>query len=545
MNKRRASGNLVPKPYPVNYAATIVALVFSTLVTAVVWYLYYEKYFAGLTLNDAMDYAGIARNVAEGQGFISQYLTPLSLAHHGTPQPDMWRAPLWPLALAGFQKIFGFIDEASAIGTGFFFIATSPVIYLLAGQWFNHAVALGAVLLYTFSPQLLQFSISGMTEPMSVFFMTLLFLVLTARAANNRPGDFLLGFVLGLFYLVRYNALLFLPLIALFRVLQRKSPPAGTLAAVTTGFLLAASPWLIRNTLLFHNPLFSLQKYEPAMFTKTYPDYVMYILPQKIDVTGFIKSNSAEMLDKFSHNWQEFLSLAGTPEFWGTGTAVLFLFFLPALFRDRKITGYKILMASLFGVQLAALLVIHFIPRLFLIFTPLLIIAGLGSLWLALHSLPGMHSLPGRNTRAGAAGRVPWHSVAVMLVAALLSFGGQNFLINPQEDTPGKERNLFPHALAALSAKTGGDDLILTNEGHIVSWYGNRYACKIPFSVEMLPEIQKINPVGAIFISNRILWHMPEADASWKRLFYQHPPELYDFYLYRVFEDKGLLYIKK
>lgn len=341
-----------------------------TVIAAVAWYLYYNKYFIGLTLNDAMDYAGIARNVAEGEGFVSQYLTPLGMVHHGAPQPDMWRAPLWPLALAGFQKIFGFIDEASALGSGFFFVFTAPLVFLLARRLFNNVVAIASVLLYVASPQLLYYSISGMTESMSVFFMVLVFLALLSPLTINRFGDVLLGFAIGLFYLTRYNALLFLPFIALYRACQWPKRGLGPVLRVALGFLLAASPWFIRNTVLFGSPLFSLQKYEPAMFTESYPGYVMYVLLEKINVAGFILHNKNEMMDKVWNGWHEFLSLAGGQEFWGVAPLVAMLFLLPVFWANRKAAAFKALVAVLFIAQLAVLLVIHFIPRLFLIFSP-------------------------------------------------------------------------------------------------------------------------------------------------------------------------------
>jgi len=80
--------------------------------------------------------------------------------------------------------------------------------------------------------------------------------------------------------------------------------------------------------------------------------------------------------------------------------------------------------------------------------------------------------------------------------------------------------------------------------GHLVSWYGDRYACKIPYSVEMVPEIKKRADLGAAFISDRILWHMPEADRSWKQLWYQNPTVLHGLKLYKRVKGKGSIYLK-
>jgi 4-amino-4-deoxy-L-arabinose transferase-like glycosyltransferase len=512
----------------------LTAALAAAVIAAAVWYMYYKQYFIGLTLNDAMDYAGIARNVAEGEGFISQYVTPLGMAHHGVPQPDMWRAPLWPLALAGFQKIFGFIDEASALGTGFFFVFTAPLVFLLARQLFNHVVAAGSVLLYIASPQLLYYSISGMTESMAVFFMVLMFLVLASSPANSRAGDILLGFVTGLFYLARYNALLFLPFVALFRALQGKKTAPVAAARVALVFLLTVSPWLARNTILYGSPLFSLQKYEPAMFTGTYPDYVLYVLMDKINVREFIINNMAQIAEKAAAGWQEFLSMAGGQEFWGTAPVLVVLFVL-LFWADSRAAAFKGLVAVLFAAQLAALLVIHFIPRLFLIFTPLFIILGIGSLATVLYFLAGYMGNVGRRK-----GLKLCLGLAVVLGAGV--FGVLNF----SGSKPGvAEKTMFPLPIAELSGNTSAGDLVMTNEGHLVSWYGNRYAVKIPYAMDMIPALEKISPVKALFISNRILWHMPEVKNEWKNIYYQHPDKIYNFRLYKVYQDKSVLYIKE
>lgn len=511
------------------HLVTALALAASILITAVVWYFYYKKYFTGLILNDAMDYAGIARNVARGHGFISQYLTPLSLAHLGVPQPEMWRAPLWPLALAGFQKLLGFTDEASALGAGFFFVAGSPVIFLLARQWFGGLVASGSVLVYTFTPELLRYSISGMTEPLAVFLMTLAVLAVSTGSLRNRPGDWLSGLILGLFYLARYNALVFLPFFLLYRWFYRKEgylPPLRMLA----GFILATLPWFIRNTLLFGNPLFSLQKYELAMFTPVYPDYSLYLHTLTINVAEFIKNNPEAMIEKISHNWSSYISLFFSPEINGVSAAV-FIIFLVSLFlpMNKNSAGIKPLLVACYLTQLAALLVIHFIPRLFLVFSPLYIIFALGALYVIVRAVAKklrLNSLP---------------ALLTAIFAIFLSF--YNFTSPEPPERVVSDRDAYLKIMAELYKRVPEDKVILTDMGHLVSWYGDRYACKIPYSVNMVPEIKKRADIGAIFISDRILWHMPEADRSWKLLWYQRPTELYDFKLYKVVKGKGFIYL--
>lgn len=505
-----------------------ICLIISTLFTATVWYLYYSSYFTGLILNDAMDYAGIARNVARGQGFISQYITPLSLAHHGVPQPDMWRAPLWPLALAGFQKIFGFIDEASALGSGFFFIAASPVIFLLARQWFGILVAAGSVIIYALSPKLLYYSISGMTESMAVFLMALCVLAVSSKGFKNKQGDLFSGILLGLFYLSRYNALVFLPFFLLYRWFYRKdglTPPLMVLA----GFFLTTLPWFIRNTVIFGTPLFSLQKYEPVMFTPVYPDYSLYIYTIKVNVLEFIKSHPEAMLEKISSNWTDYTAMLSNPELNGVSAAIVITFLVTLLLPlNKKTAGIRPLIVSCYITQLAALLVIHFIPRLFLIFSPFYIIFALGAIYTVFVFFikkRGLKTIP---------------SLVTAAAIFVLSYHNYTSAEPPKRFTP--DRTFYSDILHELPSHVSRDKVILSDIGHLVSWYGDRYACKIPYSPEMIPEIQKRADVGAMLISDRILWAMPEADRNWKHFWYQKPKEINGLKLNKVYE-KGLLYL--
>ncbi|MHB8156461.1 MAG: ArnT family glycosyltransferase [Desulfocucumaceae bacterium] len=512
-----------------DHLITLLCLFFSVLFSAFVWYLHYKSYFTGLILNDAMDYAGIARNVARGQGFISQYITPLSLAHHGVPQPDMWRAPLWPLALAAFQKVFGFIDEASALGSGFFFIITGPVIFLLARQWFDNIVAAGSVLLYALTPKLLYYSLSGMTESMSIFLMSLAILLASVGNLKNKPGDWLSGAGLGLFYLARYNALVFLPFFLLYRWYYRKEgllPPVRLLA----GFTLTALPWFVRNTVIFGSPLFSLQKYEPVMFTPLYPDYSLYLYTIQVNVMDFIKNNPWAMAEKLSENWSQFMSSFFSPDMNGISAFIFILFIVAAIIPlNKKAAGIRPLLLACFFTQLAALLIIHFIPRLFLIFSPFYIVFALGAIKTLLEVFikrPALRALPGMIT-----------AVAVLFLA-YNNYTGPGPL---QKITP--DRIPYSNILGELPSLVPKDKVILSDMGHQVSWYGDRYACKIPYSVEMIPEIQKRADIGGVFISDRILWHMPEADRSWKFFWYQHPKEIYGLRLTKLIENKGLIYL--
>ncbi len=538
------------------------------------WHGYYEAAFRGLIYNDALDYASLARNFARGKGLVSQYLTPLGLVHHGVPQPDLWRAPLWPLLLAGFQRLFGFIDEASALAGGFCFAAGAGLVFLLGRRWFNLPVALAAAVLYVFSGQLLLFSTSGLTEPLALLMMLAWAAVLTGAPERSWRGFLAAGGMTGLFYLVRYNAVLFLLPGLLFLIWRaRRSRADGGRSAgrefnqalrisalFLFGFFLAAGPWLGRNLLLTGNPFFSLQKYEPAMFTRTYPGYSLYMRPERVDVAAFLQAHPEEVGAKVAAGWQAFRRDLFSPGFTGVALPV-FLAFLLALtlpldgeFPAQR--GVRPLLVSCFLIQLAALLPLHYIPRLFIIFTPFYMIYAAGGLWwlvcrAAACAAGCLAACPewGRASRPPGAreARPPARLIlGILALGAFAFFGARAGCPDFHFDLGGPHpRVLRAEALRDAAALVPPDRVVLSNEGHLFAWYGDRFACKIPYTPALLPEVARLAPVGALYLSNWITWNLPEADPLWIKFYLTRPPAYAGFTLVKVYPDGSLLYLRR
>ncbi len=611
-----ASGFGRRRPAPEAVGA-LAGLLFVLGVALVFWLAYYRAAFRGLFINDAHDYASIARNIALGRGFLSQYVTPLGLVHHGVPQPDLWRAPLWPLVLAGFQLLFGFTDKASALAGGACFIAAACLLFLLGRRWFNLPVALAASLLYLFSAQLLEFSISGLTEPLAVLLMLLWLYVLTAPGPVTSRRALLAGGAAGLFYLARYNAVLFLlpgMIYVVWRASKgcenrrapevpaglhphpfgaaelsagrgaRRRPPLASAAFFLAGFLLAAGPWLVRNQVVAGSPFFSLQKYEPAMFTKTHPGYSLYMRPLRVDVPRFLMEHPEEVRDKFLGNFADFRRHFLYRDFTGLALRVFACFLLAlALPLDRSFPaqrGVRPLVAACFGLQLAALLFLHYIPRLFMIFVPVYAIYAAGAVWFLGEKLSGWlagwAAGAGRFGRGGAGRRaeIPsqgWEfpvpggrtapeeglacpgrrrtptgfpaAAAAMVLAAFTLLGAAANLPDFHPDFGPHPAALWGDALRDVKSLVPPDRVVISDNGQIFAWYGERYACKLPYSPELLPEVSRLAPVGALFLTNWITWAQPEVDKAWAEVFRARPAALAGFRLVKVYPDGSLLYL--
>ncbi|HHW40015.1 MAG TPA: glycosyltransferase family 39 protein [Syntrophomonadaceae bacterium] len=609
-----ASGFGRRRPAPEAVGA-LAGLLFVLGLALVFWLAYYRAAFRGLFINDAHDYASIARNIALGRGVLSQYVTPLGLVHHGVPQPDLWRAPLWPLVLAGFQLLFGFTDRASALAGGACFIAAACLLFLLGRRWFNLPVALAASLLYLFSAQLLEFSISGLTEPLAVLLMLLWLYVLTAPGAVTRRRALLAGVAAGLFYLARYNAVLFLlpgMIYVVWRALKgggsrraqevpsglhvsrsfaaaelsagmgsHRRPALASAALFLAGFLLAAGPWLVRNQVVAGSPFFSLQKYEPAMFTKTHPGYSLYMRPLRVDVPRFIMEHPEEVRDKFLGNFAGFRRHFLYRDFTGLALRVFACFLLALVLPlDRAFPaqqGVRPLVAACFGLQLAALLFLHYIPRLFMIFVPVYAIYAAGAVWFLGEKLSGLAAGMGRG-RGGAGRRVEipsqwWEfpvpgsrtaseeeltwpgrrrfpggfpaAASAVALAAFTLLGAAANLPDFHPDFGPHPTALWGDALRDVKSLVPPDRVVISDNGQIFAWYGERYACKLPYSPELLPEVSRLAPVGALFLTNWITWAQPEADKAWAEVFRARPATLAGFRLAKVYPDGSLLYLRR
>ncbi len=493
-----------------------------------VWYYYYRHAFMALPYNDAMDYASMARNISLGRGFTSRYLTPLSLAHYGPPYPNLWRGPLWPLFLAGCFKLFGATEPVVAAAGGFFYGAVLPPLFLLGSKIMNRAAAFCGCLLYIFSPLALFYSISGMTEPLALFLLVC-WVYLLLLAPGRSPFFYLFtGGAAGLFYLARYNALIFLPLSLFYlwfcgRKYEKNQFPK--LIVYLAGWLLIAAPWLWRNFQLLGNPFFSLQAYEPAMFTLTYPGYTLYMLPETVAVWAFIRQHPGEILFKICTGLKTFLKNMPDPAF--TGLAPLLTVFSGIGLLVPRARKTKLFLAGCFLAQLAALLLIHYIPRLFFIFLPFYILFALT----AVEYLQGFFPRPG------------WGYLLLTAFTAFALFTnfppwheGNSWHHWPQEYAP---------AIADAATHISPQGVVLSNDGHLLSWYADRLALKIPVQWAQVEELENRAPIAGLWLSNRLRWgNTPEAGEEWLEIMREKPPQLGNYRLFAVYEDGSLFYLR-
>jgi hypothetical protein len=180
----------------------VVTVVFAAL--ALFWLL---NKFNGFSAPDAMDQAQIARQIASGKGFTTQYARPLALrvfAARGPvpdPLPEINQAPLGPLMSAAVLLVTGskrndFVGGATFAGDMFIaatgmacLLASLGLAFLLGRTLFDGRLALLATGLAVATALLWRFGISGLPQPAMLCFFNgaLLCLVFALRASD--AGD--------------------------------------------------------------------------------------------------------------------------------------------------------------------------------------------------------------------------------------------------------------------------------------------------------------------------------------------------------------------
>jgi len=287
-------------------------------------FLYDIRAYRNFNSPEAMDAAQVARNLAEGRGYSTDFIRPFSLylvekhnrtahpeqmmatnladfAQISTPHPDLANAPLYPTVLAGLFKLHTpkwdvetrkpFWTEGGrfmryspeffvAILNQFLLVGAAMLTFSIARKLFDNLAAWLAAGLMLGSDLLWRFSVSGQsTLLLLLIFLGLVWSLLkTEEAARlELPGPRRLfafaataGLLLGLGTLTRFSFGWLLVPVIIFLMLFGGARRGRLAGAATLVFAIVVAPWIIRD-LVVSGTFFGTAGYAVAESTFAFP----------------------------------------------------------------------------------------------------------------------------------------------------------------------------------------------------------------------------------------------------------------------------------
>lgn len=527
--------------------------------------LYDTSNFRGLTSAEGMDAAQVARNIAEGKGYSTDFIRPFSLYllnkhaaekeaapetslgvlltnkvgainkwHWMEPHPDVANAPVYPGLLAGVLKAmpFGYpnllaqktytnyLPDLWIVGFNqLLLMIAACLVFRVARMLFDEPVAWVSAAVFVGTELFWRFSLSGL----STVLLMVLFLALTevlirmdriARESAEAPKYIRLlllaaaaGLLAGLAGLTRYAfVLLGVPLLLWLSFLPS---PKRVLATLTAGAALALvlAPWLVRNYSLTGNP-FGTAGYAMVQNTVSFPeDQLERSLQPDLPLL-----NTSEYWQKFWSGTRDMVQV-DLPKFGGSWVAALFLVGLLMPFRNPTLGRIRVFLLLCLGLFFIAQVmgktwVSADSPEvnsenLVVVMAPLAFVYGVSLLFTLLESaMPAMRTLV----------------LAVFFGLALLPLG-LSFI-------SGHSLVCFPPWIQEKASRLKAGQVMMTDIPWAVAWYGQRESLwqtlkhhagerdKVREDFYFVQE--KLKPVSALYLTSKSLKNMEIRDlAQW------------------------------
>ena len=262
--------------------------------------LYNFRGYSNFSTTEAMDSAQLARNIAQGQGYTTLYIRPLSIyllqqknqgkampstpnsppdyAQVKTAHPDLANPPVYPVVLAGLMKILPFHFAVSSKSTfwtnnGLFYryqadfliavfnelllVVAAVITFFIAKRLFDERVAWLSLVLILGCQLLWRFSVSGLSTMLLLLdFLAMVWCILKAEELGREPEADTMqilfwaavaGILTGLGALTRYSfGWTIIPVVLFLLLFSGPGKLLNTLAAFAA-FAIVLTPWIVRN----------------------------------------------------------------------------------------------------------------------------------------------------------------------------------------------------------------------------------------------------------------------------------------------------------
>ncbi len=477
---------------------------------------------------EAMDNAQLARNLAEGRGYTTSFIRPLSLhllrenirEHGGDPRgilefahPDLENPPVYPALLAGLFKALpanarSALPEneferrpvaetaVSALNVALFGVATL-LLFRLSRTLFNPGIAWLASLLFLGTELFWKFANSGLS---TMLLMVLVLVTVRIWVAHDRAHDraaggdtpgagrsrlllaALLGALLGVLALTRYSAgWLVVPFLVLFGFSRRRAHwPSFFLALFT--FTAVLSPWMVRNYRLSGMP-FGTATFAPLTASESFPRDRL----ERSQNPNFRAMDRLEPVRKAVVNAITVIE-DEAPRVGGNWVTSFFLLCLLVPLQSPTVSRLRWLLAGMLGILLVAQASIRSAAwqlspivngeNLLVIMAPLLFMFSAAMLEFALD-------------------RVPWPVTLLrrLVTGALILFFSSPLLlaILPPRKFAAQEPFYRPSVIRALADYSPPGTLLMSDAPWAMAWYGLRDCVWVTLRVMDEPEANLAN----------------------------------------------------
>lgn len=511
--------------------------------------LYNIQSFKNMGTQEAMDSAQLARNIAQGKGYTTLFVRPLSmylfkrhnemapdavdkrlgeLSRIKTSQPDISNPPVYPIILAGLMKVLPFHYEVPAKPKIFWsskgdfwryqpdflistfnqllFFGTIVLFFLLAKRLFDSRIAWTCAGLLFGAEVFWRFSVSGIsTMLLLAIFVGLIWCLVLAEEEGRemkRGTGILVGLALsaglltGLGGLTRYSfGWLIIPVFAFLALFggQRR----WMLATVAfLGFVAVMTPWVVRNEMISGTP-FGTAGYAIYAATPIFPEYKLErsLTPDFLyGVNIWIRILAQKLLGNLKEIIQSDL-----PRLGGNWIGAFFLVGLLVGFSNLATSRLRYFLLMCLPVLLVTQALGHTqlseeskqinSENLLVLASPLILIYAVSFFYLLLDQV----YLPIRELRYVIIGAFCVIGCLPMLFA-LVPGGNKTPLSYPPYHPPSIQR-------AATYVRQ--DELTMSDIPWALAWYGQRQCAWL--TLKMQPDFGDINdlqkPVGELFLT--------------------------------------------
>lgn len=250
---------------------------------------------------DASGYAEMADSIIHGRGLEVDYISFYFLKYDKKiSRPEDHWPPLYSFFIAPFFLLFGKTAFAAKLPSLIISCFLFPLTGYLLGKRLsgNRFVGVAAGLNILFYPIFFRHSLYSLSD-ITYAFMVCLTLLLAIKGLDDERFFYPMGICIALSYYAKGSGLVLIPAYILFYLICRSNQNLRADKQFLIGIglcFLTLLPWFIRNTIHFHNPIFTTQQFSAG--------YIGYISWEDGTYKLYWGENLPSFTDKFSRGFQ-------------------------------------------------------------------------------------------------------------------------------------------------------------------------------------------------------------------------------------------------